>query len=54
MEKKIQKVIEKYKMLLFTLKENKALKESGDHYPYELDIKLTKEVINDLDQCVGN
>ena len=44
----INKLIKKYEGVLNTLEENQALKESGDFYPYNLDIKNTKEYLKDL------
>ena len=44
----IDKLIKKYTDLLNTLRENKKLVDSTDHYPYNLDIKNTREYLKDL------
>ena len=48
MRDKIAKLVLKYTRILETIKANKAMKVVGDNYPYDLDIKLTREVIRDL------
>lgn len=49
----IQKKIEKYKILLNTLKENKKL-DNNEGYPYDLDIKNTKLYLKDLEEIALN
>ncbi len=48
MEKRLDKKIAKYKEILNTLKLNQQDNEPGDDYPYDIDIKNTKEFIRDL------
>ena len=52
MKNKIIRLIKKYEGIVLTLKENRDRKTEGDIYPYELDIKLTLEVIEDLSKCL--
>jgi len=51
-EKNLKAKIKKYNKVLETLQQNKQFKSSEDNYPYDLDIKLTKEVLKDLNECL--
>lgn len=44
----IDKLIEKYGTILNTLRENKKIADSTDFYPYNVDIKNTREYLKDL------
>lgn len=44
----IDKLIEKYGTILNTLRENKKIADSTDFYPYNIDIKNTREYLKDL------
>jgi hypothetical protein len=44
----IDKLIKKYETLLNTLRENKKIADGTDFYPYNVDIKNTREYLKDL------
>lgn len=46
----IDKLIEKYKLRLLILKDNKGSNILEDTYPYDLDIETTEEFIKDLER----
>ena len=50
----IQKLIKKYTEILNTLEQNNSIKDSTDYYPYIIDIKNTKEYLNDLKDLAIN
>lgn len=51
---KNQELIKKYETLLNTLRENKNIADSTDSYPYNLDIKNTREYLKDLKKLRSN
>lgn len=46
----IDKILNKYKARLVILRENNMYKDISDVYPYDLEIKTTKEVISDIEK----
>ena len=50
----IHKLIKKYTEILNTLEQNNSIKDSTDYYPYNIDIKNTKEYLNDLKDLAIN
>lgn len=45
-----EKLLYKYRSRLLVLKENNKTKIKKDNYPYDLDIRTTKEIIRDLER----
>jgi len=48
----LEKLLKKYKNQLLNLKENKEIDKSSIKYPYDFDIKRTKEFIADLKRAI--